>query len=99
MIRENYDEALTALGNWFDLKDKPGAQAYAMKAQLLYQNQDWDQALGAIDQAIDMQRAGEGEVRENWYLLKRGSTTSRTIMRDCAMCWRSWSGISRRPPI
>jgi tetratricopeptide (TPR) repeat protein len=72
MIRENYDEALTALGNWFDLKDKPGAQAYAMKAQLLYQNQDWDQALGAIDQAIDMQRAGEGEVRENWYLLKRG---------------------------
>ena len=72
MIRENYDEALDALDRWFDLKDKPGAQAYAMKAQLLYQKQDWDQALGAIDQAIDMKRSGDGEVRENWYLLKRG---------------------------
>ena len=72
MIRENYDKALTALGNWFELKDKPGAQAYAMKSQLLYQKQDWDQALGAIDQAIEMKRSGDGEVRENWYLLKRG---------------------------
>ena len=72
MIRENYDKALDALDKWFDLKDKPGAQAYALKSQLLYQKQDWDQALAAIDQAIGMKRSGEGEVRENWYLLKRG---------------------------
>lgn len=72
MIRENYDRALDALDNWFDLKDKPGAQAYALKSQLLYQKQDWPRALAAIDQAIGMKRSGEGEVRENWYLLKRG---------------------------
>lgn len=72
MIRENYDEALDALGKWFELKDEPGAESYAIKAQLHYQKQDWDQALGAIDQAIEMKRSGDDEVRENWYLLKRG---------------------------
>lgn len=72
MVRENYAEAIEALENWFDLKDEPGADAYAMKAQLLYQKENWDEALEAIDQAIGMKRDKEREVAENWYLLKRG---------------------------
>lgn len=72
MVRENYDEALESLESWFELKDKPGADAYAMKAQLLYQKEDWDEALASLDQAIEMRRDDDKEVAENWYLLKRG---------------------------
>jgi len=70
--REQYGSAFDALERWFDLKEKPGSQAYALKAQLLYQSQEWDQALAAIDQAIAAKKESGGGVKENWYLLKRG---------------------------
>lgn len=72
MVRERYGAAMDALDEWFALKDDPGANAYALKAQLQYRQENWGQSLAAINQAIRTRREGEGDVAENWYLLKRG---------------------------
>ncbi|XOZ33421.1 tetratricopeptide repeat protein [Halomonadaceae bacterium KBTZ08] len=72
MVRERYSAAMEALEEWFALQDDPGAEAYALKAQLQYRQENWDEALAAIDRAIGTRREGKGDVAENWYLLKRG---------------------------
>lgn len=72
MVRERYDAAMDALNEWFALQEEPGADAYAMKAQLHYRQENWASSLTAINQAIQTRSQSDGEVSKNWYLLKRG---------------------------
>ena len=72
MVRGSYDAAMKALDEWFSLQDEPGANAYALKAQLHYRQENWSQSLDAINKAIQVRRDSEDDVSENWYLLKRG---------------------------
>ena len=72
MVQGSYDAAMKALDEWFGLQQEPGPNAYALKAQLHYRQENWSQCLDAINQAIRIQRNSEGDVAENWYLLKRG---------------------------
>lgn len=69
---ENYDKAIEALDGWFAMKEEPGADAYALKAQLHFRQEQWSPAEEAINQAIALRREDSREVAENWYLLKRG---------------------------
>ncbi|WP_143421432.1 tetratricopeptide repeat protein [Halovibrio salipaludis] len=72
MVRGSYEAAKKALDEWFALQDEPGGGAYALKAQIHYRQENWEQSLQAINQAIQARRDSDEAVSENWYLLKRG---------------------------
>lgn len=72
MVRGSYEAAMKALDEWFSLQEEPGANAYALKAQLYYRQENWSQALDAINRAIEVRRNSGDKVARNWYLLKRG---------------------------
>ena len=72
MVQGSYDAAMKALDEWFALQEEPGANAYALKAQLHYRQENWSESLDAINKAIQIRRDSEDDVSENWYLLKRG---------------------------
>ncbi|MFE8071329.1 hypothetical protein QQM79_09725 [Marinobacteraceae bacterium S3BR75-40.1] len=71
MVLEDYDQALAALDHWFQLSEDPGPDAYITKAQILYQIEQYQPALEAIDTGIIARIKSGQAVPENWYLLKR----------------------------
>ncbi|MEQ6886167.1 tetratricopeptide repeat protein [Salicola sp. Rm-C-2C1-2] len=72
MVRGSYEAAMEALDEWFALQEDPGANAYALKAQLHYRQENWRQSLDAINRAIEVRHNSGDQVAKNWYLLKRG---------------------------
>lgn len=71
MVLEQYDRALESLEQWMAMLDDPGADAWLMKGQILYQNESYRDSLEALDQAIREQQSAGKAVPENWYLLQR----------------------------
>jgi tetratricopeptide (TPR) repeat protein len=77
MMRGNYDETIETLDKWDILQKsmQPGkalpAKNLLLKAQAMYQKQDYKRASGYINQAVE-QEEQEGKVpEENWYVLQR----------------------------
>lgn len=71
MVLEQYGQALETLERWMSMLDDPGAEAWLMKGQILYQNESYRDSLDALDKAIREQQATGKAVPENWYLLQR----------------------------
>lgn len=71
LVQEQYRQALPILDRWFGLSESPGAEAWILKAQIHYQLQEYDQALGPVSKAIELGEQGDGKPAENWYLLAR----------------------------
>lgn len=72
MMQGNYDKTLDFLERWETLNqgDIP-PKNYLLKAQAMYQNKDFQKALGFINQAIELVEQ-EGKVpEENWFILQR----------------------------
>ena len=66
---EDYDEALRQLDYWFCVSTEDAqkfAQVWVLKASLHIQQEDYREALAAIDQAIEISE----DPQENWYRLK-----------------------------
>jgi tetratricopeptide (TPR) repeat protein len=71
MVQEEYQQALSALNNWFSVTDKPGAQAYVLRAQMQYQLKHYTEALPDIKTAIKLVKAKGKQPKENWLLVER----------------------------
>lgn len=71
LVQENYQSALNALNNWFEIVENPGAEALVIRAQTHYQLDDFQQALPDIKQAIRMTLANNKKPKENWLLMER----------------------------
>ena len=69
-VQERYDEALRELDIWFcvveDAEAKQQADVWVLKASLHVQNEEFREAVNAIDTAIEMSEDPE----ESWYQLK-----------------------------
>ena len=79
MMRGNYDKTISFIEKWETIQRQltPGAEIPAknlvLKAQALYQKQDFAKASTFINQAVEqVENSEEGyQVDENWYVLQR----------------------------
>ncbi|KXI28726.1 hypothetical protein AX660_16175 [Paraglaciecola hydrolytica] len=79
MMRGNYDKTIVFIEKWETIQKEvtPGAEIPAknlvLKAQAMYQKQDYAKASTYINQAVEQQEnSKEGyQVDENWYVLQR----------------------------
>ena len=71
LVQEKYEQALTSLNIWFEIKDKPAAQAYVLRAQMQYQLKYYKNALADIKMGIKLVKAKGKKPKENWLLVER----------------------------
>lgn len=71
LIQQQYQPALKTLNKWFDIVDKPGAEAFVLRAQVHYQLEQYKLALPDIKQAKRLTLAKGKKPRENWLLMER----------------------------
>lgn len=70
-VQEQWKRGIAALLQWFDMTDKPNANAYVLLSQGYYQTKDYDRALDNVETAIRMYES-EGKLpKEQWYNLAR----------------------------
>lgn len=71
LVTEDYDAAVDYLERWFRLVPDPGPQAYVLLAQAHYQQARHEEALKALEKAMDLARSQGQEIKENWLLMAR----------------------------
>jgi len=70
-VQEDWQKGIDALLEWFDLTDKPNANAYILLSQGYYQTKQYDKALDNVKIAIDMYETDGKLPKEQWYNLAR----------------------------
>ena len=68
-MEEQYQKALDTLDRWFTLETNPAPEAYILKAQNLYQLERVGEMIEPIEKAMEVARARDKEVKEDWYVL------------------------------
>lgn len=68
-MEEDYAKALRALDQYFVMETNPAPEAFILKAQNLYQEQRYKEMIQPIEKAMDVARARDKEVKEDWYVL------------------------------
>ena len=68
-MEEKYTEALRLLDQWFTLETNPAPQPYILYAQNLYQVSRYADMVKPIETAMEVARARNTEVKEDWYVL------------------------------
>ncbi|EAT12076.1 hypothetical protein HF888_04600 [Bermanella marisrubri] len=71
LIKEDYTKAISALNNWFEVVEKPGPEAYILRAQMNYQLENYNQALPDVKKAIAIVQKQGKKPRESWLLVER----------------------------
>jgi len=71
LVQENYQDALVMLNQWFDVVEKPGADAFVLRAQIQYQLENFAKALPDVKKAIALVKEQGNQPRENWLLIER----------------------------
>ena len=70
-VQEDYKKSIAYLQRWFDIVPDPGPNPYIFLAQAYYQLRRFNQAIPAVEQAIEIAQIRGTDVRENWWLLLR----------------------------
>jgi tetratricopeptide (TPR) repeat protein len=70
MVNGDFKGALDYLHRLLDISEQPQADHYALKAQVHYQLQQYDQSMTALNKAEALQAKRGEPPRENWLLLK-----------------------------
>lgn len=69
-FQENrFEDALAMLDRWFAIAEDPGPDPYALRAQILYALERYEDGIEPIETAIRLNRALEQPPQENWYRL------------------------------
>jgi tetratricopeptide (TPR) repeat protein len=72
-VREDYQQAITYLEQWFDAAQNPGPQPFVFLAQAYYQLNEFQRVPQIVQQAMDVARSRDQPVKENWWLLSRAA--------------------------
>ena len=70
-VQEQWQQGVDALLQWFDMTDKPNANAYVLLSQGYYQLKDFNKALKNVEIAINMYESDGKVPKEQWYNLAR----------------------------
>jgi tetratricopeptide (TPR) repeat protein len=68
-MEEQYQKALTTLDRWFTMETNPAPEPYILKAQNLYQLERVGEMIEPIEKAMEVARARDKEIKEDWYVL------------------------------
>ncbi|MGR6870810.1 tetratricopeptide repeat protein [Pseudomonas sp. HK3] len=71
LIQEDYKKSIAALNDWFAVVEKPGPEAYILRAQMNYQLEHYNQALPDVKKAILIVQQQGKQPRESWLLVER----------------------------
>jgi len=71
LIQEQYAEAIKAINEWFKVVEKPGAEAYVLRAQMNYQLENYNAALPDVKKAIAIVQEQGNKPKESWLLVER----------------------------
>ena len=71
LIQEDYKKSIAALNKWFAVVEKPGPEAYILRAQMNYQLENYNQALPDVKKAIAIVQQQGKQPRESWLLVER----------------------------
>lgn len=71
LIEENYKAALVAMNQWFNVVEKPNAEAHILRAQMHYQLEQYKSALPDVKSALAMTYKKGKKPKENWLLIER----------------------------
>jgi len=71
LIQEEYKQAISALNDWFAVVEKPGPEAYILRAQMNYQLEQYNKALPDVKKAIAIVQKQGKKPRESWLLVER----------------------------
>jgi len=66
-MEENYAKALTTLDKWFVLETNPAPEPFILRAQILYNLSRYKEMVQPIEKAMEVARARELPVKEDWY--------------------------------
>jgi tetratricopeptide (TPR) repeat protein len=69
--QENYEEGIAHLKRWLTKAVSPKPEAYVLLGQGYYQLERYDEAVPAVESAIDAARQRDLPVKESWYGLLR----------------------------
>jgi tetratricopeptide (TPR) repeat protein len=86
LMEEEYDKALGPLNEWFGMVEKPGAEAYVLRAQTYYQLENYKKALPDVKTAIAMTKDAGNPPRENWLMLERAVYYQNKDFNNLARC-------------
>lgn len=86
LMQEEYKKALAPMNEWFAMVEKPGAEAYVLRAQTYYQLGQFDKALPDVKTAINMSKEGGKLPRENWLMLERAVYYQNKDFKNLARC-------------
>ena len=65
LIQENYKAALKPLNQWFGMVEKPGGEAYVLRAQVYFQLEQYKKSLPDVKKAIALTKQQGKKPREN----------------------------------
>jgi len=66
-VEERYQEALNTMNDWFALEPNPAPEPYILKAQMHYHLSQYQQMVPTIEKAMEVARARDKPVKEDWY--------------------------------
>ncbi len=69
MMEERYSQALELLNKWFVLETNPPPEPFILKAQVFYQLERYPDMVEPIQNAMQVARNRELQVKEDWYVL------------------------------
>ena len=103
-MEENYQKALTTLDKWFVLETNPAPEPFILKAQILYNLSRYKEMVAPIENAMDVARARDKPVKEDWYGLlnfayfqQENYTKVRDIQKILLVNWpkaRYWKSLA-----
>lgn len=103
-MEEDYNKALRLLDQWFALETNPAPEPYILYAQNLYQVNRYADMIRPIEQAMEVARARDKEVKEDWYVLlnfayfqEENYAKVRDIQKTLLMNWpkkRYWFSLA-----
>jgi tetratricopeptide (TPR) repeat protein len=103
-VEERFAEALEALDQWFILEPNPAPEPFILKAQILYNVEQYSAMIEPIENAMQIARSRDNPVKENWYGLlnfayfqEENYTKVRDIQKILLESWpkaRYWKSLA-----
>ena len=97
MMQEQYRPALTRLNEWFAKVEKPGAEAFILRAQMQFQLEQYSKALPDVKKAIAMTKEQGQQPKENWLLLERAVYFQNKDFKSLARCLQDLATLYPKP--
>lgn len=86
LMQENYKESLETLNKWFTVVEKPGPEAFILRAQMQFQLEQYSKALPDVKKAIAMVKEQGNQPKENWLMLERAVYYQNKDFKNLARC-------------